>query len=189
MPNGIIPVHNPVLDFERLEKGGLGPEVLLHIPVKIQVVPCQVREHRSFHLHTCHPVQRERMGRYLDDTGPATAPNHCVHESKEIRRFGGCPGRADDLCPHKVLDRSDKPGFDPGLPEYPVNKIGAGRFTVCSGDTHDFQREDGSPKKFLEARARVSSDVGGKNISTIDLLFPLPRAPGTYVHHAFSRLR
>ena len=122
---------------EHLEQPALGLKVRLHVGMEIEMIACEVREHRRGERHAVHAAQRQRVRRHLHRRrhgirgrpSRAAAPERPVLPASCVRPPARPDRRAD-----AVRDGAKNPAADARRFENRREQIRRRRLSVRAGD-------------------------------------------------------
>jgi hypothetical protein len=121
-------------DLEK--KPGLGPEIIVQVPVIIQVVLGQVGKNPGREAGHIHPMLHQGMGGDFQDGVAHSHPAHLPEEALEVQGLGGGHRRRPDPFRHPVVHRAHHPHLVPGGPQDGLQEKAGGGFAVGAGDAH-----------------------------------------------------
>ena len=145
---GVADVHDNVPALG--EEAALRLEVLLHRPVKVEMVLAQVREDEDREARAVETPFCRRDRRRFHHAHVVAGSDHLAEQALQVDRLGRVEGRRADLVSDAALDTAEQPRVSScRLEDRPEQKRGR-RLSARAGDTDD-----------LELAGRIAEELDG----------------------------
>ena len=125
------------------EKFHLRLEIILHRPVKIEMVLGEVGEDRDVPFEATNPVLRERVRRDLHRGGLAASVDHLREQFLNFERLGRCPNRGQNPVHDFVAHRPEQSATHARFLTNMFDQERRGRLAVRAGHRGEFQSARG----------------------------------------------
>jgi hypothetical protein len=116
------------------EEAALRIEVVLHRPVKVEVILREIGEHERAEANTEQALERGPVGGRLHRAAPVTRVQHLAEGALQIHGLRGRAGRGTPLAADPVLDRPEEAGPPPSRSEDGEEQERRGGLAIRSRD-------------------------------------------------------
>ena len=143
--------HADAARRQHLEEPALRPEVVLHVPMKIEMIAREVGEHRGAEMEVVDTAQRQGVRGCFDHARTAARIDHVAQHPLQFRRLGCRPRCRDFAVGDLISHRPDAAALDAGCLEDRREKVRRRRLAVRARDPDQH-----------EVRARVAEERRGE---------------------------